>query len=558
MFREWILIGALALASTAQPPPTTGQPKFRINGTVVDAVSSEKLPGIEISIVVSQAESVLKTLITGPDSRFEFDDLAPAKYALYGHGLGYRPQGYQEHQRFTTAIVTGPRLDSENLIFRLKREASISGVVTDEFGDPVPLAEVLLFASVTEAAQATVFRRKATASDAGYFQFSHLGDGKYFLVVTARPWYARDNLEEGEQTSVLRDDDSVAPEEPSRSTDAPASGVHRHSELDVVFQTRYYVNATEPELATPIVLKPGERATADLHLFAVPAVHLKVRAAPAFPSAVGSLTLWERIFSYSRKVVSQSIDQGELEFNSLAPGRYVLESPPQDFGGLSRQQPLDLVADAEILAGESSKFASTVTGTVELESNGGPCQRCNVRLVSLAGEEFVARSTSKGFQIDGGVRPGSYIVWVLNAESYLIKDISAVGAKVVGKQIEMRAGANVRLSIVMTKDAGTIDGLALREGKPVSEAWIFLVPSDPAHNIALFRGDQSDSDGTFTLRRILPGEYTVVAVDEGWNLEWTNPAALKPYLGGGVKLRVQPSGKHRVELVVQTSESTPK
>ena len=32
----------------------------------------------------------------------------------------------------------------------------------------------------------------------------------------------------------------------------------------------------------------------------------------------------------------------------------------------------------------------------------------------------------------------------------------------------------------------------------------------------LIRRDQSDSDGSFALRDVVPGQYTVVAIQDGW------------------------------------------
>ena len=37
----------------------------------------------------------------------------------------------------------------------------------------------------------------------------------------------------------------------------------------------------------------------------------------------------------------------------------------------------------------------------------------------------------------------------------------------------------------------------------------------------LFRRDQSDLDGTFTLQGIVPGRYTVLAIEGGWELDWS-------------------------------------
>jgi hypothetical protein len=541
-----VLGTAAAAYSFAQAPAT-----FRISGMVVDAVRGEALNDIEVTIRLSQSETLLQSVVTGPDGRFEFSGLAPAKYALFGRGHGYLDQAYEQHRRFSTAIVTGTGFKSENLIFRLKPDASISVTVTDEFGDPVPLAEVLLFASSQDLAQAVFLKLKQEANDEGYFKFIHLQEGKYYLAVTAHPWYARNESEDKEEKTTLDPDSKEELPEPQ------SSSVHRHSDLDLAFQTRYYVNSTEPELANPIILKPGDRLTVDLRLFAAPAVRLKIRGTPA--SNVGQLVLWERIFSYSRRVVSQELDQDGAEFESLAPGRYLLEFPAPSPDALPQQRPLDLVADTELVPGENSKSVSTVTGTIQAEGNANPCMRCRVQFVSLpSGEPFVVQNTPKGFEVEGGLRPGSYAVAVPNPEKYLIKDLSAVGAKIVGRQIEMKSGAKVRLSIVVTKDAGRIDGVVLREGKPVSQSAVFLVPNDSAHNLALFKGDQSDSDGTFSLPLILPGEYTVVAIAEGWDLEWTNADELRPYLGGGVKVRIQAGSKNHIEVAEQPLKNTPK
>ena len=80
---------------------------------------------------------------------------------------------------------------------------------------------------------------------------------------------------------------------------------------------------------------------------------------------------------------------------------------------------------------------------------------------------------------------------------------------------------------------------------------IVLVPQDPGHNLPLFRRDQSDSDGTFTLSNVVPGQYTVVAIANGWELEWANPAVLQPYLKGGESVQVPAEGKLDVKVQVQ-------
>jgi hypothetical protein len=95
---------------------------------------------------------------------------------------------------------------------------------------------------------------------------------------------------------------------------------------------------------------------------------------------------------------------------------------------------------------------------------------------------------------------------------------------------------------------GEISGTALRDGKPVSGAMIVLVPENFQSNGSLIRRDQSDSDGTFTLRAVLPGKYTVLALENAWDLEWLNPAVLMPYLPGGTPLEVNARQKYSIKV----------
>ena len=69
---------------------------------------------------------------------------------------------------------------------------------------------------------------------------------------------------------------------------------------------------------------------------------------------------------------------------------------------------------------------------------------------------------------------------------------------------------------------------------------ILLVPKDPATEREMFRRDQSDSDGSFELSRVVPGEYTVVAIEDGWTLDWARAEVIAHYLAGGQKITVPP------------------
>ena len=67
---------------------------------------------------------------------------------------------------------------------------------------------------------------------------------------------------------------------------------------------------------------------------------------------------------------------------------------------------------------------------------------------------------------------------------------------------------------------------------------IVLVPKDLTTIDGLARRDQSDSDGSFSLRDVIPGQYTLVAIEDGWPLDWMQPAVIGRYLPGGVAVTV--------------------
>jgi len=93
-----------------------------------------------------------------------------------------------------------------------------------------------------------------------------------------------------------------------------------------------------------------------------------------------------------------------------------------------------------------------------------------------------------------------------------------------------------------------VTGFAKKDGKPAPGTMIVLVPHDPANNRDLFRRDQSDSDGSFGLRNVIPGKYTVVAIEDGWTLNWADPNVIVHYLARGQYVTVTGTNRKNTAL----------
>ena len=137
-------------AQSDTPPdksaPLSGPATFSISGIVVSATTGTPLDRAEVSLSTSGPRgSQLAQSLTTENGSFRFDHLQAGKYRLDATRRGYIAAGYQDHDGFVTAIVTGRNLSSDGIRLALLPTAIIGGVVTDDSGEPVGGAQVHLF-----------------------------------------------------------------------------------------------------------------------------------------------------------------------------------------------------------------------------------------------------------------------------------------------------------------------------------------------------------------------------------------------------------------------------
>src|SRR5262249_7575694 len=82
-------------------------PNFKVAGTVVDAVTGETLTEARVTLIKTGARGERIDVVTGEGGRFEFTGVPAGKYSLRGARSGYIAATYEQHEQFSTAIVTG-------------------------------------------------------------------------------------------------------------------------------------------------------------------------------------------------------------------------------------------------------------------------------------------------------------------------------------------------------------------------------------------------------------------------------------------------------------------
>jgi 5-hydroxyisourate hydrolase-like protein (transthyretin family) len=557
-----LLAGFLQQQAVNAPAPAQSpvieEHSYRITGAVVDAMSGQPLSGAQVSTSAQGIRDSNQSVVTSQDGRFVFENLAPGHYPLFVRRKGYLEQFYKQHEQFSTAIIVGPDLNSENLRFELRPGASVSGQVLDEMNEPVRNAQVQLFQRGLAFGRRSNWQANSVQTDdLGHYHFGHAFPGTYFVAVSATPWYAqRVTHQRVEQID-------------SSGTRTVQEVTNGEPELDVVYPITFFPSAPDISGAAAITLRPGTREIADFRLQPVPALHMIVRtsssvyagASSAFGDPADVENVWAQVVQPLAEGIqigvpasTQQIAPGVLEISGLPPGRFSLQLGSNKNGETrSHSQNVQLTGDTELTLSEANS-SGTISGVAKLE-NGTALATPVLLLLRAKGsaEQFPVQADQNGeFSLkDQSLPAGTYDLLVRQPPAVAVKSMTATGAKVSGRGLEVSGGQDVKLKVVLSEGTGRITGFALKDGKAVDGVMVVLVPEVPDHNLVLFRRDQSDSDGSFNLPGVHPGKYTVVAIENGWELDWFTPGVIQKYLAGGEPVQVSANAKIEVKVKVQ-------
>jgi protocatechuate 3,4-dioxygenase beta subunit len=498
--------------------------QFRIAGTVVNKMTGAPLAQTRVTISDVKHPNAVRSMVTSDNGHFEFGQLGQGKYPLQGAHHGFVGAAYDQHGQYSTAIVTGASIDTENLILRLNPSAVLSGTILDESGEPIRQATVSLYReSHNEGFSQVVQVSGTTTDDLGSYEFPFLVPGNYFVSATAKPWYAVHPASSGTQGA----------------SEFPA-GVDRS--LDVAYPATYYGDTTDPDQAPPIPLKGGDRLSIRIRLGPVPALHLRFRVSGDGQRGFPMPTLRRKAFDSEQYIPSdglQSISPGVFEMTGVPAGEYSVRA-----GGGPGQHTLnnvDLVNDGQEVDIANGETVSSVRASVQILGQKELPQQLRIGL-SDDHRNVVASKTAdaKGEVRFDDVEPGKYTVLAWGSgKAYAVARVSSHGADMAGHALNVVAGsAPIEISVALATGNVTVEGVASHAGKGAPGAMIVLVPKDPENHRELFRRDQSDLDGSFNLPNVVPGTYTVLAIENGWDLDWSQPAVIMQYAKHGQPLQV--------------------
>ena len=304
----------------------------------------------------------------------------------------------------------------------------------------------------------------------------------------------------------------------------------------------YYPGSTDESAAAPILVASGDRVDADLTLHAVPAVHLTVHSAPGsggeeqdprLPHLSQLIFGSEEVRVYGAVLVGPP-ESHISEFAGIAPGHYIVresDSPRTMETEATGNQEVDLAAGTPV---------GGVVLTVRT-SDASPLP-ASLRMTLLSDDAvrrtLLSSHTDKPTFRFNSVPPGRWIVLAETGNTAVAVSSIAIGAETHADSRIVVKDRPVVATATLAQGKTNIEGFVTKNGKGEAGVMVVLVPRDPAANLEFFRRDQSDSDGSFVMVQAVPGDYKIIAIEDGWELDWARPEVIARYLQGSVPVTV--------------------
>ncbi|MGC2618105.1 MAG: carboxypeptidase regulatory-like domain-containing protein [Acidobacteriaceae bacterium] len=497
---------------------------YPIAGTLTDSVTGDPIFGATVTLLTERPRAAIQTTITDSQGHFALKHVPAGKYALIAQRRGYLAAAFDQHEEYSSAIVTGEGQDAAHIPFHLDPEAQMEGTITDDAGDPVDGATVVLLRRTNAGGfgDRLIHMRPTQTDDTGQFELWNLYPGDYYVAVTASPWYALH--------PTALDETNVASDQQRASVVA----------LDVAYPITWYDGTADEQAAATIHLAPGDTGEANVTLHAVPALHLMVHLpgesanqrlfADLQRSLMGQAGLAPNI--HSREGPPGS---GTVEFTGVAPGHYTVS-----WGEPAHLADIDSADSQEI-----DLAAGTATANTKLQfkmADGSPLPK-DLRIfmaeATAHNHFFTGTTDEKGVAQFVSVPPGRWIIDATTADN-VVYGVTAIqaGGKVKTDDIFDITGQQAAATVLLVQGKTRIDGFAFQNGKGKPGTMILLVPKNSDAHMPNLRRDQADSDGSFSLPSVVPGDYTVVAIQDGWGLEFFDAKVIARYLARGTPVTV--------------------
>jgi len=512
----------LAQETDAQSPITpdgtanskTDGNSYSLSGTVINAITGEPVRRAAVQ-VSGQSGSVT---LTDAGGHFVVEGLAEGNVFLKAMKPGFS----EDEGSHPSSAQVGK--DAPAVVLKLTPWAVISGRVTTKDEQPLEGFQIRILAKQNVAGRLiwTDQPNQALTNEDGEFRVVGLQAGTYYVAV--------------DQSTV---------------TTLSQKGVPNAREQ--IFAKVFYPGVSDLASATPIEIAPGQDAEANFTLS--PELMYQVTGTLSGPSnEVTGLT-------FSRKAGD---DSDFTQTAALQGRKFQVKVPAGAYsvggtmgGGVELTTPVGAVvirsdeADLHVLL----HAATTIPVEIEKEQGSGGSKRkapmqgiipgMILQLVPLSqsrrGNNFW-RGQAGGIP---NVAPGTYRLEINTNGEWWVKSAQSGSVDLLSDDLTLSEGEQPEpIEVTLRDGAGTVSGTVTPAGNS-DRVLVLLVQPHGTRNIV---HAAKPMQGYFAIPGIPPGEYVIVALDGGDQLEYADPEILNPYLSDAEHITLPPHATVTVNL----------
>jgi len=496
--------------SPAMPDETanskTDGNSYSLSGTVINAITGEPVRRAAVQISGQNGSVTL----TDAGGHFVVEGLAEGNVFLKAMKPGFS----EDEGSHPSSAQVGK--DAPAVVLKLTPWAVISGRVTTKDEQPLEGFQIRILAKQNVAGRLiwTDQPNQALTNEDGEFRVVGLQAGTYYVAV--------------DQSTV---------------TTLSQKGVPNAREQ--IFAKVFYPGVSDLVSATPIEIAPGQDAEANFTLS--PELMYQVTGTLSGPSnEVTGLT-------FSRKAGD---DSDFTQTAALQGGKFQVKVPAGAYsvggtmgGGVELTTPGAAIVIRSDEADLHFPLHAATTIPVELEKEqgaGGSERKAPIQgiipglILQLVPLSPSRRGTNFWRGQAGGipnVAPGTYRLEINTNGEWWVKSAQSGNLDLLSDDLTLSEGEQPEpIEVTLRDGAGTVSGTVTPAGNP-DRALVLLVQPHGARNIIhAARAMQ----GYFAIPGIPPGDYEIVALDGGDQLEYADPEILNPYLSDAEHVTVRP------------------
>jgi hypothetical protein len=485
---------------------------YNLSGTVINSVTGEPVRRAAVQIFGRDANIAL----TDTGGHFSLEGIAEGNVYL----TAVKPGFYQDEASHTTPVQVAK--DAPEIVLKLTPWGVIRGRVTTRDERPLEGMQVRLIAKQNVEGRLvwTDQPNQAVTDDEGEFRITGLQAGTYYVAVDQSP----------------------------RAT-LTQKGVPNTREQ--IFTKQFYPGVSEMSAATPIEVIPGDEAEASFALSAEPIYRVSGSLTGA-ASAVSNLVFERKAGDQADFTQTVSVQSGKFEAEVPAGSYSVNGQTPDGKELVSPGASVMIRADEPQLVLPLSP-AAIIPVQIEREQGGngsetrlpvsGGMQGMTMQLepISQFRRGFL-RARAEGF---ANVAPGTYRLQITTSGGWWVKSAQSAGVDLLSDELTVVEGEQpAPIELTMRDGAGIVSGTVTPMGDP-GRVIVLLAQAQGSNNVVR---TTIAMQGNFTIPGVPPGDYLILALNDGDQLEYANPDVLSPYLSDAGQVTVRARGNVTVNL----------